>query len=286
MSLDDRDGIAAGRSSDRASTARGVCRIAALAVVGILWLLVAMMLIGVSSLFGQRARYVMITRLTSPFCRSVAAVIGLKIRIEGRRDPGTLIFVGNHVTWLDILLSGVCVGGVFVSRHDLREWPAIGIFSRLAGTIFIDRSSLRSAIASSQMIGERAAEGIRVVFFPEGGAGNGDDVAPFKAFLFGGIVDAGLPIQPCTLRYTHIGGAPITPANRDLVYWYRPDQNFATHAWGILRRSSVRSEFVFHPPVSPPAAPDRAALRAYVERVRMDVKGVKEGEVAREAGEV
>ena len=149
-----------------------------------------------------------------------------------------------------------------------RVGPEIGLFARLAGTVFIDRSSLRSAIASSNNIVKRTGQKIRVHFFPEGKATSGDRVEPLKAFLFGGITAKGLAVQPLTILYTHIGEHSITPENRDYVYWYTPDQNFLSHAWYILKAPGIRASVIFREPEAPPIDPDRKGLREFVERLR------------------
>ncbi|MGE3800968.1 MAG: lysophospholipid acyltransferase family protein [Candidatus Kapaibacterium sp.] len=252
----------------RRSKIRGGIRLLLLFLVALLWIPISVVPIAIASLFGQRARFLVVTALTGPFCSSMASIVGLRTKIYGKPDRETLVFVANHVSWLDILTAGVAVSSVFVSRHDVKEWPGIGLFARLAGTVFIDRSSLRSAVESSQNIVERTGQGIRVVFFPEGKATDGEDVDPFKAFLFGGITERQVVVQPFTILYTEIGGQPVTPENRDLVYWHRSDQNFLSHAWEILQASSVRAEIHFREREAPPAEIGREGLRNYVAKLR------------------
>ena len=255
----------------RTSSIRGGIRLCLLLIAGLLWIPIATLPIFAASLFGPRMRFRVVTRLTGPFCRTMAALMGLRVRVEGVRRPDVLVFVANHVSWLDILTAGVAVSGVFVSRHDVKNWPLIGIFARLAGTVFIDRSSLRSAVTSSQNIVERTEQSIRVVFFPEGKATAGEEVESFKAFLFGGITERRVPVQPFTILYTHIDEQPVTPENRDLVYWYLPDQNILTHGWNLLKTRSVRAVVRFREPEAPPIDPDREGLRTYVETLRRKV---------------
>jgi len=239
--------------------------------IALFWLIVAPPLIAVASLGGSRGRYRMVLWLTSPFCRSVAWGMGVRLRIVGERDPEALVFVGNHVSWLDILTAGWGIGGVFVSRHDVADWPLIGIFARLAGTVFIDRASLRSAIESSREIVERTSQGIPVVFFPEGETNDGSEVGQFRPFLFAAIAEQGVRVQPFTIRYTHAGGRPITPDNRDLVYWYDPEQSFVTHALTLMRNRPVEAELHFRTAESPPTTIDRKELNQFVETLHQRV---------------
>lgn len=252
----------------RHNVIRGIIRLVAILVAALIWLPFATACILIAALFGRRSRYRMVSLLTRPFCATMAALMGLRVRIEGRPAPGVLIFVANHVSWFDILVAGMSVSGMFVSRHDVKDWPLIGLFARLAATVFIDRSSLRSAVQSSRSIMLRARDGMRVVFFPEGGASSGDEVISFKPFLFGGIVEGGFAVQPFTIRYTHIGDAPVVPSNRDTIFWYRSDQNFLSQAWGILKLPCVRATAAFRQPLPPPKDNDRTSLRTFVEELR------------------
>ena len=138
------------------STPRAIARLLLLIVVILVLIPFCTLVIFAAGLAGERARYRVVLALTPVVCGLMAWAIGLRVKVAGHRSPQALIFVGNHVTYLDILVAGVGVGGVFVSRHDVKNWPVIGIFARLAGTVFLDRSSLRSAIQSSAGIMERA----------------------------------------------------------------------------------------------------------------------------------
>ncbi len=247
---------------------RATIRLVALLIAALLWLIIAPPLILLAGLGGEVNRFRMSMRLTHYFCASMGWLMGLRFRVEGARDPDALVFVGNHVSWLDILTSGWGVHAVFVSRHDLETWPLIGIFARLAGTVFINRESLRSAVLSSAAIVTRTAQTIPVVFFPEGRAHDGSEVFPFKVFLFNAIAEKQVRVQPFTLRYTHANSVPITPENRDLVFWHLPEQDFISHIWGVLRLSSVHATLHFREAETAPPDIDRATLTTYVETLR------------------
>jgi 1-acyl-sn-glycerol-3-phosphate acyltransferase len=250
---------------------RASIRIAALLLFTLPAFPVCLLLVLASEAFGKRGRYRMVMALTPLFCGGIAAIIGLRITVRGKRRNDVRIFVGNHVSYLDILVAGVGVAGVFVSRHDVQEWPIIGWFARLAGTVFIDRSSLRSAIESSSGIVTRARDGARIALFPEGGTSEGGGVKDFKPFLFGAIAGAEFAVQPFTILFTHIGSEPITAANRDLVYWYHPNEDFKAHGWRLLKLPYVRATLTFHPPQSAPGSPEKERVREFAEQLRRQV---------------
>ncbi len=256
------------------NTLRAGVRLVLLILASLVLFPVCGLIIVSAGLFGSRVRYRVVTALTGPFCRLFAAIMGLRVSINGKRSTGAQIFVANHVTYLDILVAGIAASGVFVSRDDVKDWPVIGWFGRLAGTVFIDRTSLRSAIVSSRKVVQRAKEGIRVTFFPEGGTTGGEGVGKFKAFMFGGIVESGFTVQPFTILYTHIGKKPITVENHRLIYWYNPAPGFVSHGWYLLGLSSVSATVQFHQPLERPShEADNDAVREFAEEVRAIIAG-------------
>ena len=50
---------------------------------------------------------------------------GLRVRTEGMPLRRHVLFVSNHVSWLDILAIGGATGAAFVSRDDVERWPLV-----------------------------------------------------------------------------------------------------------------------------------------------------------------
>lgn len=253
------------------STARGVARLLLILIAMALLLPFFLIVIGIGSLFGVQSRYGTTMWLTTLWCGTVARLMGLRINIQGERHRDARLFIGNHVSYLDILVSGRTVGGVFVSRHDVRNWPVMGIFARIGGTIFLDRSSLRSAVQSSKMVIDKMHKGARITLFPEGGTTEGGMVGPFKPFLFNTVAGSDVMVQPFVILYTHIAGEPTTLANRDFAYWHRPDEPFMPHAWRVLRLRSITVQLQFLAPLPSPLSADKVILREYAEGMQQRI---------------
>lgn len=249
---------------------RGALRFTGLVLFMFSFPVAAILVLG-AGIFGERSRYRMIMALTTPWCGTIAALMGVRVKVHGRRSDKAQLFVGNHVTYLDILTAGAVIGGVFVSRHDIKNWPGIGLFARLAGTVFIDRASIFSAMESSEGIVARARQGARITLFPEGGTTPGEGVGPFKPFLFGAIGGSQVWVQPFTILYTRVDGRPLTHDTRDLVYWYRPNEPFLAHGWKVLKLPGITAEITFHDPIPPPVSTDKNVLREYAEVARQSV---------------
>ncbi|MBL7987944.1 MAG: 1-acyl-sn-glycerol-3-phosphate acyltransferase [Chlorobi bacterium] len=249
---------------------RGVLRLLLLTPLIVL-LPVFILMIGIGALFGTRGRYAVSMALIAFWSRLISWMMGLRVVVRGRRHPDSRLFVGNHVSYLDILVSGSAIGGVFVSRHDVKDWPVMGIFARISGTIFLDRSSLRSAIASAKGMVDKMHQGAHITLFPEGGTTEGGRVDSFKPFLFNTVAGSDVMVQPFVILYTHIAGQPTTLANRDFAYWYNPDEPFLPHAWKVLQLRSITAQFHFLPPLPSPASADKVVLRSYAESVQQRV---------------
>jgi 1-acyl-sn-glycerol-3-phosphate acyltransferase len=231
------------------------------------------LIVMIARLFGLRSLYATVM-VIKPIANSIwTRLFGVRRRIIGRRSSTAQIFVANHLSYLDIIVAGGAIGGVFVSRHDVKEWPVVGWFARLEGTVFLDRTSIRSAVESSSGILERARLGARIILFPEGGITKGREVAPFKPFLIAGITGAGLTVQPVTIDYTHIGRNPVTPEQGSLIYWDDPDTPLHKHLWRLLGFPWLRVTITFHEPIVSPTTSDKVAVREFTERLRDLVAG-------------
>lgn len=111
------------------------------------------------------------------------------------------LVVANHLSWLDILVIQSLLPGVFVAKSEVKRWPLIGPLAQACATIFVDRSSARSARGMVDDGVQALHSGWCVVAFPEGTSSDGSTVGPFHANIFECAVRSGLPVQTLTLRY-------------------------------------------------------------------------------------
>lgn len=136
------------------------------------------------------------------WAQSVLAILDVDVRCTGSTTaPSAALVVANHLSWLDILVIQSVTPGVFVAKAEVRRWPLIGAVAQACATIFVQRSSTRSARAMVQRCVATFAQGYSVVGFPEGTSTNGSHVGPFHSNLFEAAVQAGVQVQPLTLRY-------------------------------------------------------------------------------------
>jgi len=115
--------------------------------------------------------------------RGCCAIFGLEIRVHGEpvRDGGTL-YVGNHVSYLDIVVLGSVLNVPFVAKREVAGWPLIGLIGKLGQTMFIDRKAARNA-GQRDAVAARLGAGERLILFPEGTSSSGDRVLPSSTTL-------------------------------------------------------------------------------------------------------
>src|SRR5688572_24707330 len=71
--------------------------------------------------------------------RVLSRLIGLELHHRGA-PPNSGMIVSNHLSYLDILAYSSLVPCVFVAKREVASWPVLGLFARMAGTIFVDRA--------------------------------------------------------------------------------------------------------------------------------------------------
>lgn len=142
-------------------------------------------------------------------------VFGLRVRRYGTPLPGAVLFIANHVSWMDITLFQSQMWAGFVSKAEVERWPLVGVMATLGGTIYHHRGSQDSLHGVMHQMVERLRAGRPVAVFPEGRTLRGDVLGPFHARIFQPAVLAGVPAQPVALRYGAGGDAQTIVAFRD-----------------------------------------------------------------------
>jgi lyso-ornithine lipid O-acyltransferase len=197
------------------------------------------------------------------------------VRVEHIGEPvghctvEPVLYVINHISWIDIIVVGRLIKGNFVAKAELENWPVLGGLADLQNTIYIKREERHRTADQKNNIADRLAGGNNVLLFPEGTSGLGHIILPFKSSLFGITDDprlTNLIIQPVTLSYTHLNGLPLLRAQRAIIAWVG-DMGFGSHAALLLSQSSLQALVQFHAPVRRGNFDNRKMLCAACEDV-------------------
>jgi len=182
-------------------------------------------------------------RLQRWWSAALLRVFGFRIRRVGASLPGAVLFVANHVSWLDITLMHSQRIMAFVAKAEIARWPVVGWLASGAGTIFHSRGSSHSLAAVMQRMVARLGEGVAIGVFPEGGSGPGDHVKTFHARIFQVAADANVPVQPVALVYGKDG-------KMDLRVPFGPRESFFANFLRLLGGPSLEAEVHFLEPIA------------------------------------
>ena len=133
------------------------------------------------------------------------------MRVVGEpvRDRAVL-FVSNHVSWVDILVIGSVAPVAFVAKSEVANWPLVGITARLQRTVFVDRTRRQQTGDAIAEIVKRLAGGTSVVLFAEGTSSDGNRVLPFRSALVGAVQRSRLAASAAASSFSRCRSA--TPA--------------------------------------------------------------------------
>ena len=143
------------------------------------------------------------------------------------------LIVSNHISWLDVFVLNSVVPMRFVSKSEVRRWPAIGWLCARANTLFIERGNARAAARINKQLGELMQQGECLAVFPEGTSTDGAQVAHFHAFLLQPAIDAKVSLHPIAIRYEDSEGERSTAAA------YIDDISFGASLWTLFNTKKL-----------------------------------------------
>jgi 1-acyl-sn-glycerol-3-phosphate acyltransferase len=135
------------------------------------------------------------------FMGRVGWMLGLRVTVIGRPVDRSVLYVANHVTWLDILALGGAHHARFVAKSEIADWPLVGVLARIGGSVFVSRERRSGTRAQADAVAAALADGHPVALFPEGGTANGITLDPFRPPLFAAAIEAGVKVQPVAIDY-------------------------------------------------------------------------------------
>jgi 1-acyl-sn-glycerol-3-phosphate acyltransferase len=173
--------------------------------------------------------------------RAILKVLDIGSQVEGQ-PPTCGLVVSNHLSYLDIIIISATMPCFFVAKTEIDGWPFFGRAARSGGTIFLDRSSLASAMTVAEQMTERLQLPIPILLFPEGTSTDGAQVLRFHSRLIDPATTAGAPITAAAIRYVIEGDVE----ERELC-WYG-DEEFMTHMWKVLSVKGFSAQLRFGEP--------------------------------------
>ena len=224
------------------------------ATLALSWVLTGLLtLLLISPIVGQKARQ----EIKRWWSGVLLRFCGVEVSHSGQPlVKGPVLWVINHVSWLDIFAINHVRAAVFIAKSEIRRWPLLGWLVAGADTIFIERASRHAVQKVGRAMQEKFERGQVVGLFPEGTTSSGHDLLPFFANLFEPARRAGVPIQPVALLFFHHD-------KRSDFAAFVGEENLMQNLWRVLGSTGVRIEVEFLPPIWTPdghPVPTRAEL--------------------------
>ena len=115
--------------------------------------------------------------------------------------------VGNHVSWLDSMVTTKYYELAFTLKSEMRNFPLFGTLAKVVDSIFIsrggtdeDRDQIIKQLCDRQELIETTGEYQTLLIFPEGTTTNGTAIMQFKK----GALVSERTLKPVVLKYdTH-----------------------------------------------------------------------------------
>jgi 1-acyl-sn-glycerol-3-phosphate acyltransferase len=198
-------------------------------------------------LFGRRSPW------PRRFLGWTARSAGVRVTVTGTPLRSNVLFLANHLSWLDILALAGPSGATFVSKDDVARWPLIGWLASLNDTIFVSRGDRNGVKGQAGQLRDALAAGQPVALFPEGTTAGGEDILPFRASLLSALFPPlpSLRVQPVALDYGEAG--------REIA-WVGDERAPANARRILSRRGVIPLTIHFLPAIDPHDVPDRKRL--------------------------
>lgn len=128
---------------------------------------------------------------------------GARVEVVGTPIRRNVLFIANHLSWLDILVLAGETGSAFVAKADMAPWPVIGWLATLNNSVYVARDQRLDV--GAQALAMKAALETRqpLTLFPEGTTANGHELLPFRSSLVAAVAPPpeGIAIQPVAIDY-------------------------------------------------------------------------------------
>ncbi len=187
------------------------------------------------------------------FLAWVGRSAGLEVRTVSRPSTAHVLFLANHLSWLDILALAGPTGAAFVAKAELADWPVVGWLAGLNDTVYVARAERSAVQHQAHALRDALQSGRPVALFPEGTTEGGEQTLPFRASLLAALYPI-LPevrVQPVAIDY-----GSVAPE----LLWVGNEGAWANARRLLSRRGKTIVTLHFLEPLDPAAHADRKAL--------------------------
>lgn len=181
------------------------------------------------------------------WCREVLDILSIGLNLRGETPPGrgsTVLFVANHVSWIDILIINACRRVRFVAKTEVRQWSLVGWMAARTGILFLNRTSPHDLARVITKVTASLRQGHCVALFPEGTTTDGTSLHVFHSGLFESAIAAEALVWPLAISYKRPDGS----LDSDIAFI--GDQSLVSSIVNVLTRPVTRVQLSFTAPVN------------------------------------
>lgn len=191
--------------------------------------------------------------------QNLCAMHGVRVRIHGTLPEGPVIWVANHLSYLDPIVLASVARVAPIAKAEVKGWPLIGPSLDGLGVLQVDRTCGMSGARVLREAASRLSQGVSVLAFPEGTTSFGTHVLPFRRGIFGLARRYAVPIVPVHLRYS------------DPTLCWVGDASFLPHYMRTTRARHIDAHVTMGPPT---AAGAGESATEYATRVRETISAL------------
>jgi 1-acyl-sn-glycerol-3-phosphate acyltransferase len=186
-------------------------------------------------------------------------VLSVRVNLRGETPPGkvsSVLFVANHVSWMDLLVMNACRRVRFLARAEVQQWPLLGWMATRTGAIFFKRTTPCELARVTKSVATLLRRGDCIALFPEGTTADGASTHAFHSGLFESAIAAEALIWPVGISYRLLDNSlhadiPLV-GSRSLIASIR----------NILAQPATRAQVSYTRPIKSSAG-DRHKLTAW-----------------------
>lgn len=134
--------------------------------------------------------------------RLITRLAGTNLIVRGVEripDDSAVLYVGNHRSYFDIVLTCFTFPGVtgYVAKQEMRKWPLLNLWMKNIHCLFLNRDNIKEGLKTILKGAEEVKNGISLCIFPEGTRNK--------------VNDTFLPFHDGSFKIAEKGGVPVVP---------------------------------------------------------------------------
>jgi lyso-ornithine lipid O-acyltransferase len=150
--------------------------------------------------FGKDIAWAM--RMRQRIAGSLVWFLGIKITQTGTPRNGNYLFISNHQSYVDPVVTACFVTFMPVAKAEVSKWPIIGFGAKVTGILFVKREDKTSRSDTRTSVREALKNGAPILIYPEGTTTKESKTLPFRAGTFQIAAEEGISVIPIAVRYT------------------------------------------------------------------------------------